>query len=282
MTASIIDGKKVSLTIRESLKNKISKQMANGKPQPGLAVILVGNDDASALYVQKKGKACKDVGIFSLTVNMPEDTKQADLASKIHELNNDERIHGILLQLPLPEHLDAGSLLEKIDPKKDVDGFHPYNMGRLAIRQPLLRPCTPYGIIKLLSEYDLTGKHAVVVSASNIVGRPMALELLLCKCTVTVCHRFTNDLASHVLQADILISAIGKTGIVKSEWIKPGSIVIDVGINRLEDGRVVGDIDFETAKQRASFITPVPGGVGPMTIATLLSNTYFATYQCSV
>lgn len=275
MAAQLIDGKRIAQDQQTRLAQTIQTRLANGQPRPGLQVILVGDDPASASYVRGKQKACAAVGIHSTCCHLPADCTQSDIANAIDQFNHQEEIHGILLQLPLPQGINTGDLLERIDPKKDVDGFHPYNLGRLTQRRPLLRPCTPYGIMTLLANtgVDLTGKHAVVVSASNIVGRPMALELLLAKCTVTVCHRFTTELASHIASADILIAAVGRPGIIDSQAIKPGAIVIDVGFTRLPDGRVSGDIDFDVARQRASWITPVPGGVGPMTIASLLHNT---------
>lgn len=278
MVAKILDGTKVAARIKAEVKQAITERQREGKAAPGLDVILVGDNPASASYVNHKSKACQEVGIISNVHRLPSGTTQADIEKLIDECNSNANIHGILLQLPLPEHIRPDELLERIDAKKDVDGFHPYNIGRLAQRIPLLRPCTPYGVMILLEETgeDLTGKHAVVVGASNIVGRPMALELLLAKATVTVTHRFTHNLAKHVQDADILIVATGKPGIVQSDWIKPDAIVIDVGFSRLADGKITGDIDFETAKMRASWITPVPGGVGPMTVATLMKNTLFA------
>lgn len=276
--ANILSGKQLADKIQQDLQHTITQETARGLQPPGLAVVLVGNNPASQIYVEKKRKACEAVGIFSMACNLPETTAQAELLKTIDDLNNDARIHGILVQLPLPKHIDSNLILEKISPEKDVDGFHPYNLGRLAQRRPLLRPCTPYGIIKLLEsiQFKPHGVNAVVVGASNIVGRPMALELLLAGCTVTTCHRFTSDLAKHVNQAELLVAAVGKPGLIKTEWIKEGAIVIDVGINRLENGSIVGDIDFATAVEKASWITPVPGGVGPMTVATLLTNTYEA------
>ncbi len=273
-TAQLLDGR----AIAEKIRSEITKKIAGDKNKPGLAVILVGHDPASEMYVKNKQRACEEVGIFSPCYQLPETVDQSALEKLINTLNKDPKIHGILLQLPLPAHLLADDLLEKIDPKKDVDGFHPYNLGRLAQKRPLLRPCTPYGVMTLLKSTGeaLTGKHAVVVGASNIVGRPMALELLLEQCTVTVCHRATRNLEAHVKSADILISATGHYGVIQSDWIKPGAIVIDVGFSRLSNGKITGDIDFDTAKIRASWITPVPGGVGPMTVATLLQNTILA------
>lgn len=273
-TAQLLDGRAIAAKIRSA----ITAEIISHKTTPGLAVILVGHDPASEMYVKTKQRACSEVGIFSECYRLPHTVDQTSLEKLIDKLNKNAAIHGILLQLPLPIHLSADDLLEKIDPKKDVDGFHPYNLGRLAQKRPLLRPCTPYGIITLLKSTGemLAGKHAVVIGASNIVGRPMALELLLEKCTVTVCHRDTQDLEKHIQFADILISATGYFGVIKSDWIKPGAIVIDVGFSRLSNGNITGDIDFDTAKTRASWITPVPGGVGPMTVATLLQNTILA------
>jgi len=278
MTAQLLNGKQLADKIQYQLKQTIAHECAQGIRPPGLAVVLVGSDPASQIYVEKKRKACEDIGIFSIAYNLPSETLQAELLKIIDELNNNTTIDGILVQLPLPKYIDNNLILEKIKPEKDVDGFHPYNLGRLAQRRPLLRPCTPLGIIKLLESinFEPHGKHAVVVGASNIVGRPMALELLLAGCTVTVCHRFTFDLAHHVSQADLLVAAVGKPNLINSDWIKPGAIVIDVGINRLANGKLVGDVELETAKNKASWITPVPGGVGPMTVAMLLSNTYEA------
>ncbi len=281
MTAKILDGRACAAKIKDRVKKTIFQLQRQGKPTPGLDVILVGDNPASASYVHHKQNACQEVGIRSKVHRLPKKSTQQQLCNLIEDCNQDTDVSGILLQLPLPEHINAEDLLEKISPLKDVDGFHPYNLGRLVQRRPLLRPCTPFGIITLLQTTGetLAGKHAVVVGASNIVGRPMALELLLAKCTVTVCHRFTTNLATVVNKAEILISATGKYGIIKSEWIKPGTIVVDVGFSRLANKQIVGDIDFDTARQKASWITPVPGGVGPMTVATLLSNTIQATLQ---
>ncbi len=275
MTAKIIDGKSIAASIRQTISQKVANHLANGKRAPGLAVILVGNDPASEVYVAHKRKDCQEVGFDSYAHDLPADTTQQQLAALINKLNDNPDVDGILLQLPLPQHLDASPLLELIRPDKDVDGFHPFNIGRLAQRMPLLRPCTPKGIITLLQSTgtDLHGLEAVVVGASNIVGRPMALELLLAGCTTTVTHRFTTNLEQQVRRADLLVVAVGKPGLVKGEWIKPGAIVIDVGINRQEDGRLVGDVEFAPAARRAAWITPVPGGVGPMTRAELLQNT---------
>jgi len=278
MTAQLIDGKTIAATIRQGIASRVAERRNQGLRVPGLAVILVGTDPASQVYVAHKRKDCEEVGFKSIAHDLPADTRQEELLALIDQLNDDAEIDGILVQLPLPAHLDASQLLERIRPDKDVDGFHPYNVGRLAQRMPLLRPCTPKGIMALLesTDVDLHGLDAVVVGASNIVGRPMALELLLAGCTTTVTHRFTQNLESHVRRADLVVVAVGKPGLVKGEWIKPGAIVIDVGINRLADGRLVGDVDFAIAAERASWITPVPGGVGPMTRACLLENTLHA------
>ncbi|GAB3290654.1 bifunctional methylenetetrahydrofolate dehydrogenase/methenyltetrahydrofolate cyclohydrolase FolD [Pseudidiomarina andamanensis] len=275
MTAQRIDGKQVAQQVRDEVKQGVAKRLAAGARAPGLAVVMVGEDPASAVYVGSKRNACKEVGIVSKAFDLPATTTQAELEALIDQLNNDAEIDGILVQLPLPQGLDAQAILERINPFKDVDGFHPFNMGRLAQRNPALRPCTPRGVITLLDSIglDLHGKNAVVVGASNIVGRPMSLELLLAGATTTVCHRFTNDLKEHVQRADVLVVAVGKPNFIPGEWVKPGAVVIDVGINRLPSGKLVGDIEFETAEQRASYITPVPGGVGPMTVATLMQNT---------
>ncbi|MCO1670641.1 bifunctional methylenetetrahydrofolate dehydrogenase/methenyltetrahydrofolate cyclohydrolase FolD [Pseudomonas aeruginosa] len=278
MTAQLIDGKAIAANLRQQIAQRVTERHQQGLRVPGLAVILVGTDPASQVYVAHKRKDCEEVGFLSQAYDLPAETSQDDLLALIDRLNDDPAIDGILVQLPLPAHLDASLLLERIHPDKDVDGFHPYNIGRLAQRMPLLRPCTPKGIMTLLASTgaDLYGMDAVVVGASNIVGRPMALELLLGGCTVTVTHRFTCDLADHVSRADLVVVAAGKPGLVKGEWIKEGAIVIDVGINRQADGRLVGDVEYEVAAQRASWITPVPGGVGPMTRACLLENTLHA------
>ncbi|MFU8797281.1 MAG: bifunctional methylenetetrahydrofolate dehydrogenase/methenyltetrahydrofolate cyclohydrolase FolD [Gammaproteobacteria bacterium] len=273
MTAEIIDGKAIAAALRFDIKKTVAARVQQGLRPPSLAVIMVGNDPASAIYVQNKRAACAETGIISRAYDLPINTTQQDLLYLIDQLNRDREIDGILVQLPLPSAIDADAIVEAIDPHKDVDGFHPYNLGRLAQRRPLLQPCTPRGIMILLKNHNLKGLHAVVVGASNIVGRPLALELLLAGCTVTICHRETKNLAQHVQTADLLAVAIGNPNIIFSHWIKPGAIVIDVGINHLPNGSVCGDIDFETAKQRAGWITPVPGGVGPMTVAVLLQNT---------
>ncbi|WP_028117512.1 bifunctional methylenetetrahydrofolate dehydrogenase/methenyltetrahydrofolate cyclohydrolase FolD [Ferrimonas senticii] len=281
MTAQIIDGKGIAAEIKEHLKQQVERRLAEGKRVPGLAVILVGQDPASQVYVGSKRRACEHVGFVSRSYDLPEHARQDQLFALIDELNDANDIDGILVQLPLPDHIDTTAVIERIHPDKDVDGFHPYNIGRLAQRIPLLSPCTPKGIMTLIRSTGVRphGLHAVIVGASNIVGRPMGLETLLAGCTTTTCHRFTKDLQYHVGQADLLIVAVGKPGFIPGEWIKPGAIVIDVGINRLDSGKLVGDIDFAQASQRAGFITPVPGGVGPMTIASLLENTLIACEQ---
>jgi methylenetetrahydrofolate dehydrogenase (NADP+)/methenyltetrahydrofolate cyclohydrolase len=278
MSAQIIDGKAIATRLRQTLKQHVQQRLSANLRAPGLAVVLVGKDPASEVYVASKRAACKEVGIFSLAYDLPTNTQQDELLTLIDDLNRNPEIDGILVQLPLPGHIDSETVIERIDPGKDVDGFHPYNIGRLALRMPLLRPCTPLGVMKLLETVgeSLYGKHAVVVGASNIVGRPMALELLMAGCTLTVCHRFTQDLAVQVGRADILVSAVGKPRLIKGEWIKPGAIVVDIGITRDENGALCGDVEFDTARQRAGWITPVPGGVGPMTVVTLLQNTVYA------
>ncbi|HCZ48036.1 MAG TPA: bifunctional methylenetetrahydrofolate dehydrogenase/methenyltetrahydrofolate cyclohydrolase FolD [Gammaproteobacteria bacterium] len=278
MPARIIDGKRVAAELRTALAARIAAFTQDRGRQPGLAVLLVGADPASQVYVRNKRRACEQVGIRSFGHDLPADTSQDALLALIDSLNADPAVDGILLQLPLPAHIRPEVVLERIAPAKDVDGFHPYNIGRLAQRLPGLRPCTPRGIMRLLEHYALPvrGCHAVVVGASNIVGRPLALELLLAGATVTVCHRFTRDLQAHVRQAELLLVAVGKPGLIPGDWVAPGATVIDVGINRLADGSLRGDVDFEVASQRAAWITPVPGGVGPMTIALLLENTLAA------
>ncbi len=281
MTAQILDGKAISANLLDGLRQRISQRTAKGLRAPCLAVVLVGNDPASTIYVRKKRENCESLGMRSLAHNLPADTTEATLVELIDTLNADPEVDGILVQLPLPAHLNSTLAIERIDPAKDVDGFHPYNVGRLAQRIPTLRPCTPKGVMTMLEslKVDLHGMHAVVVGASNIVGRPMALELLLAGCTVTVTHRFTRNLPELLAAADIVVAAAGKPGLVKGEWIREGAIVIDVGINRLESGKICGDVEYEIASQRASWITPVPGGVGPMTVATLMENTLDALEQ---
>ncbi len=278
MSARLIDGNKISLELRTQLKAQVAQRVEQGLSQPGLAVILVGEDPASAVYVEKKVKACEEIGFNSQKVVFPKSVSQEELIAQIEQFNKDNNIHGILVQLPLPAHIDASQVLETIRADKDVDGFHPYNIGRLTQRIPQLRPCTPFGIMIMLEscDIDVKGMNCLVVGASNIVGRPMAMELLLAGATVTICHKFTTDLAEHVSRADMLVVGVGIPHLVKGEWIKPGAIVIDVGINRLEDGSLTGDVEFEVASQKASWITPVPGGVGPMTVATLMKNTLLA------
>ncbi|WP_328185677.1 bifunctional methylenetetrahydrofolate dehydrogenase/methenyltetrahydrofolate cyclohydrolase FolD [Marinobacter sp. OP 3.4] len=278
MTAELINGKEIAAGIRQQVAAGVEARRQKGLRAPGLAVVLVGSDPASQVYVGNKRKACDAAGIHSLSYDLPADTSQEALEALVDELNENPEVDGILVQLPLPEHLDDDPILVRIRPDKDVDGFHPYNIGRLVQRQPAMRPCTPRGIITLLDSIDTPykGQHAVIVGASNIVGRPMSMELLLKGATTTVTHRFTKDLEKFVGEADILIAAVGKPGLIKGEWIKPGATVIDVGINRMEDGKLRGDVDFEAASERAAYITPVPGGVGPMTIATLLQNTLYA------
>ncbi len=272
--AQIIDGKAIALKIREELKEEVEELEKQGVT-PGLAVVLVGEDPASKIYVRNKKKAAEKAGIQSFEHHLPEDTPEAQLLELIERLNRDDSVHGILVQLPLPEHIDTTGVIEAISPDKDVDGFHPYNVGRLATGSPLFEPCTPKGIMELLkrSNIEVAGRDAVVVGRSNIVGKPVALMLLSQNATVTVCHSKTRDIEQKIGGADIVVCAVGRAEFVKGEWIKEGSVVIDVGINRLEDGRLVGDVEFEEAAKRASHITPVPGGVGPMTIAMLLANT---------
>ena len=275
MTARIIDGKARALRLTEETAGRVAARVAAGKSPPGLAVVLVGDNAASHVYVRNKRRTTVAVGMRSFAHDLPADTSQADLLALIDAMNIDAAVSGILVQLPLPKHVDEELVTERIDPRKDVDGFHPYNIGRLLLKRPLLRPCTPYGCMTLLKDTgeDLVGKHAVVIGQSNIVGRPMALELLMERCTVTVCHSKTRDLPGLVRQADIVVAGVGKARFVEGDWVKSGAIVIDVGINRGADGKLVGDVDFDAAKARASWITPVPGGVGPLTIAMLLANT---------
>ncbi|QYJ87401.1 bifunctional methylenetetrahydrofolate dehydrogenase/methenyltetrahydrofolate cyclohydrolase FolD [Shewanella mesophila] len=278
MTAQIIDGKAIAQSIRTQLAAKIAARKEAGQRVPGLAVILVGADPASQVYVGSKRRACEEVGFLSQSFDLPSDTSEAALLELIDRCNNDPAIDGILVQLPLPKHIEESKVIERIRPDKDVDGFHPYNVGRLAQRIPVLRSCTPMGIMTLIKStgIDTYGLDAVVVGASNIVGRPMTLELLLAGCTTTTCHRFTRDLEDKIRRADLVIVAVGKPNFIPGDWIKPGAIVIDVGINRLDDGKLVGDVQYDIAAEHASHITPVPGGVGPMTIASLLENTLYA------
>ena len=278
MTAQLIDGKKISQERLQLVSAAVAKRLESGLRAPCLAVVLVGDNPASAVYVRNKKSACQKCGIRSLSYELPASTSQEDLLKLIDELNGNAEVDGILVQLPLPEGLDSQAVMERIHPDKDVDGFHPYNVGRLVVKMPLMRPCTPKGVMTLLEAYgiDPKGKKAVVVGASNIVGRPQALELLLARATVTICHSATENLDKEVGAADIVVVGVGIPNFVKGEWIKPGAVVIDVGINRLEDGSLCGDVEFDVAKERAGMITPVPGGVGPMTIATLLENTLHA------
>ncbi len=275
MPAQLIDGKAIAAKFKRDIREQVDYLVARGMRRPGLAVIMVGDNPASAVYVRNKRKACAESGIVSVAHDLPYSTTQQELIQLIEALNHDPSIDGILVQLPLPQHIEQSVIIEKIDPAKDVDGFHPFNVGRLALRVPLIRPCTPYGVTKLIDHVGISpkGRHCVVIGASNIVGRTMALELLLMGGTVTVCHRFTGDLAPYVSSADILIVAVGRPGIVRGEWVKPGSVVIDVGMNRGTDGKLCGDVDFDGAYERAGWITPVPGGVGPMTVAMLMKNT---------
>lgn len=275
MTARLIDGKTIAAQLLTDIKARVERRRAEGQRAPGLAVVMVGDNAASEVYVRNKRKACADVGMVSRSYDLAGNITESALLQLIDDLNTTADVDGILVQLPLPSHINAQIVIERIHPHKDVDGFHPYNVGRLAVRMPVLRPCTPRGIMRLLESTGepIRGQDAVVVGASNHVGRPMSLELLLAGCSVTTCHRFTKDVSQYLERADIVVVAVGKPGIVRGDWIKPGAVVIDVGINRGADGRLVGDVDFEAAKTRASWITPVPGGVGPMTVATLLLNT---------
>ena len=275
MSARILDGKALAARVSVDVAARVAERVARGLPAPGLAVVLVGDHPASQVYVRNKRRTTEAVGVGSFAFDLPASVEQDELLTLIDRLNADAAVHGILVQLPLPKQIDPERVIERIDPRKDVDGFHPYNIGRLVVKSPTLRPCTPYGCMKLLAETgeDLIGKHAVVIGQSNIVGRPMALELLMARCTVTICHSATRDLRGIVRQADIVVAAVGKARMVQGDWIKPGAIVLDVGMNRLADGKLAGDVDFEAAKVHAAWITPVPGGVGPMTVAMLLHNT---------
>jgi methylenetetrahydrofolate dehydrogenase (NADP+)/methenyltetrahydrofolate cyclohydrolase len=281
MTAQIIDGKAIAEGVFGEVRQSVAALTARGRRRPGLAVVMVGDNAASAVYVRNKRKACERCGIESFARDLPHSTSQLELLTVIDELNADERVDGILVQLPLPDHIRQDAVVERIDPRKDVDGFHPYNIGRLAERNPLIRPCTPYGVIRMLDHIGVSvkGRHCVVVGASNIVGRPMSLELLLMGATTTVTHRFTTQLEHHVRQAEVLIVAAGKPGLIPGEWVQPGSVVVDVGINRRDDGKLCGDVQFEAARERAAWITPVPGGVGPMTVAMLMKNTLEASIR---
>jgi len=271
----ILDGKAIAQRVTDEVRADVAAFVAAGHPAPGLAVVLIGENAASQIYVRNKRKTTEAVGMRSFAYDLPATATEAEILALIDRLNADAQVNAILVQLPLPKHINPEGIIERIDPKKDVDGFHPYNVGRLVLKMPTLRPCTPYGCMQLLWETgeDLVGKHAVVIGQSNIVGRPMALELLMARCTVTVCHSATRDLPGLVRQADIVVAAVGKPKFVPGEWIKPGAIVLDVGITRTADGVLCGDVEFASASEKASWITPVPGGVGPMTIATLLANT---------
>lgn len=276
MTASIIDGKQVANQIKQSIQQQLIAKRSN-RP-PGLAVVLLGEDYASTVYVTNKRKACKEVGFESFAYNLSNQTTENELLTLIRDLNQNENVHGILVQLPLPPHINTTKIIEEIAPHKDVDGFHPYNFGRLAQGLPTLRPCTPLGVMKLLEYYQLpvTGKHAVVIGASNIVGRPMALEFLLAKATVTICHSLTEDIEQYIRAADIIVSATGVRNIVDVDWLSKNQVIFDIGTHRTADNKSCGDIDFDAAKNKVAWITPVPGGVGPMTVAMLLQNTLLA------
>jgi methylenetetrahydrofolate dehydrogenase (NADP+)/methenyltetrahydrofolate cyclohydrolase len=275
MTARILDGKAIADTLTREVRDGVDARRTGGRDAPGLAVVLVGENAASQVYVRNKRRTTDAVGMRSFAFDLPADASEDELLAVIDRLNADPAVNGILVQLPLPKQINSERVIERIDWRKDVDGFHPYNVGRLVLKMPTLRPCTPYGCMRLLAETgeSLIGLHAVIIGQSNIVGRPMALELLMARCTVTVCHSATGDLPSLVRQADVVVAAIGKPRFVQGAWIKPGALVVDVGINRSADGKLVGDVDFDAARERAGWITPVPGGVGPMTIATLLANT---------
>lgn len=278
MTAQIINGKAIAEAMLNEIKTRVDARLTKGLRAPALAVILIGADPASGIYVRNKRLACEKVGIHSIAYDLPATTTESELLALIDQLNQNDDVDGILVQAPLPAHIEDERVIEEISPSKDVDGFHPYNIGRLAVRQPTLRSCTPYGVIKMLQAVNINpmGLNAVVVGVSNHVGRPMILELLLAGCTVTGCHRHTKNLAEEIAQADLIVAAAGKPGLIQGDWIKPGAIVIDIGINRLQDGTLCGDVEFAVAKERASWITPVPGGVGPMTVATLMENTLLA------
>src|SRR5690242_15938601 len=275
MAARIIDGKAVAERLTAEVRAKVGERVAGGRSMPGLAVVLVGENAASQVYVRNKRKTTDGVGMRSFAHDLASGVSEAELLALVDRLNADPSVNGILVQLPLPAQINVERMIERIDPRKDVDGFHPYNVGRLVLKMPMLRPCTPYGCMRLLGETGetLIGKHAVIIGQSNIVGRPMALELLMTRCTVTICHSATRDLPGIVRQGDIVVAAVGKANFVQGDWIREGAIVVDVGINRDAEGKLVGDVDFAGARERAGWITPVPGGVGPMTIAMLLANT---------
>lgn len=283
MTASLLDGKYLAALRCEELKQRISHHIQQGQRAPGLAVVLLGNDPASRIYVTNKRKTCEEIGITSHSYDLPEQTSEKDLLQLIDTLNQSNQIDGILIQLPLPKHINERVIIEHIKPEKDVDGFHPYNLGRLAQKNPLLRPCTPLGIMNLLHHYqvEVKRKHAVVIGASNIVGRPMSLELLLAGATVTICHRFTQNIQKLVEISDILVVATGTINVINTDWLNEHQVVIDVGMHRLPDGSIRGDVDFKKALEKVAWITPVPGGVGPMTIVSLLENTMMAAARQS-
>ncbi|MCP3668436.1 MAG: bifunctional methylenetetrahydrofolate dehydrogenase/methenyltetrahydrofolate cyclohydrolase FolD [Gammaproteobacteria bacterium] len=274
MSAQILDGKAIAADLRADIKGKVEQMVQAGERPPGLAVILVGENPASQVYVRNKQRSCEEVGFYSALERLPVDTTEEALLERIDQLNADDAIDGILVQLPLPDHIDEEEVIERILPTKDVDGFHPYNVGRLVLKMPILRSCTPKGIMTMLERtgQELEGLDAIIIGQSNIVGRPMALELLAKRCTITVCHSRTKDLPGKIRNADVVVAAVGRPNFVQGDWVKPGALVIDVGINRLEDGSLCGDVDFDACKEKAAWITPVPGGVGPMTIATLLEN----------
>ena len=279
MTAKLIDGKKIAEKIISEIKDKVITNQSEGIAPPGLAVIQVGGDPASSVYVRNKRKACEEVGMKSFNYDLDQSTTQKELIELVESLNSNAEVNGILIQLPLPTHINETIVIETINPSKDVDGFHPYTIGRLMQRIPLLRPCTAIGVITMLEaiEIDPKGMNAVIVGASNLVGRPLNLELLLKGATTTVCHKFTKNLKDHVMSADILAVAVGKPNFVPGSWIKEDAIVFDIGINRDENGKLTGDVDFDSAKEKASWISPVPGGVGPMTVAMLIKNTLLAS-----
>lgn len=275
MSAQILDGKAIATDIRRSVRDKVEKMTSTGQRPPGLAVILVGENPASQVYVRNKQRSCEEVGFLSELHPLPMDSSQESLLRLIDDLNERNEIDGILVQLPLPDQIDEETVIERILPTKDVDGFHPYNVGRMVLRMPILRSCTPRGVMTMLERtgQKLEGLDAIIIGQSNIVGRPMALELLAARCTITVCHSRTKDLPQKIRNADLLVAAIGRPNFIQGDWLKEGALVIDVGINRTDDGKLCGDVDFGPASQRAGWITPVPGGVGPMTVATLLENT---------